>query len=250
MIDIDLGFEAPESHLSQPLAANFVHHRLGGALRGLSRAGIGGAIGGFFSPRGPKGPPGTATTMGTSGAVVPGTTAGPGQVATTVPGNIPGLAVGPGGFGIGVGTGGPQTGPCGFMQSWDPISGTCRFDFDPGAGTGLPFVGPQVSPGGTVDGQGIVFPNPVERLVQDCPTMPNGKKGILWMGAQDGVLVCLPRGVNGRPMGYVRKNKPRRKPFITAAQISELRRKSSLTKKAKEFAKLTGQTCKPRGRGR
>jgi len=246
MIDIDLGFDAPQSHLSQPLAANFVHHRFGGAIRGLATGGLGGALGGFLSPGTTKRDPNINVALGTSGAVVPGTGAGPGAVTTAVPGTIGGF------LGIGVSptaTPTSTTGPCGFMQSWDPLTGRCRFDLDPGAGTGFPG-GPQVSAGGTVDGQGIVFPNPVERLVQDCPTMPNGKKGILWMGAQDGVLVCLPRGVNGRPMGYVRKNKPRRKPFITAAQISELRRKSSLTKKAKEFAKLTGQTCKPRGRGR
>ena len=246
MIEIDLGFDAPQSHLSQPLAANFVHHRFGGAIRGLARGGLGGALGGFLSPGETKPTPGIAHPLGTSGAVVPGTGAGPGQVQTTVPGTIGGF------FGIG-GPTSTQVGPCTWPKSWDPIRGQCVIDLDPGAGTGLPFTGPQVSPGGAVTngaGQGIVFPNPVERLVQDCPTMPNGKKGILWMGAQDGVLVCLPRGVNGRPMGYVRKNKPRRKPFITAAQISELRRKSSLTKKAKEFAKLTGQTCKPRGRGR
>ena len=249
MIDIDLGFDAPQSHLSQPLAANFVHHRFGGALRGLAAGGIGGAIGGFFSPRGPKAPPGTATTMGTSGAVVPGTTAGPGQLATTVPGNIP--QFGAAGFGLGGNV--QQAGPCGMFSSWDPLQGRCVIDLDPGAGTGLPFVGPQVRPGGPVTngaGQGIVFPNPVERLVQECPTMPNGKKGILWMGMQDGVIVCLPRGVNGKPMGYTRKNKPRRKAFISAADVSLARSRDRLAKKAKEFAKLTGQTCKPRGRGR
>ena len=80
--------------------------------------------------------------------------------------------------------------------------------------------------------------------------MPNGKKGILWMGMQNGVVVCLPTGVNGKPMGLMRKNKPRAKAFISAAQVKGLRKRSTLTKKAKEFAKLTGQTCKPRGRGR
>jgi hypothetical protein len=242
MNETELGFDGPQSHLSQPLAASFVHHRFGGAIRGLlGGGGLTGAIGGF---------------IGGGGRTAPSTIPGPPVLGPAVPVSpgTPGTTfVGPAGVGIGGGPGGTQAGPCTWPQSWDPIRGKCVIDLDPGAGTGLPFMGPQVSPGGAVTngaGQGIVFPIPTERLVQDCPTMPNGKKGILWMGAQDGVLVCLPRGVNGRPMGYVRKNKPRRKPFITAAQISELRRKSSLTKKAKEFAKLTGQTCKPRGRGR
>jgi len=242
MIEKDLGFEAEVSHLSQPLAVGFVHQRLWGGLKGFGRGGIQGAIGGFVQP-------GLA-----SGAVVPG---GPGpdyprgaEIPRAGAGVWPGGFVGPTGFGVGVGVGGPQAGPCTWPKSWDPIQGKCRIDLDPGAGTGLPFMGPQAEPGGMVDGQGVVYPLPTERLVQECPTMPNGKKGILWMGMQNGVVVCLPTGVNGKPMGYMRKNKPRRKAFITAAQIKGLRKRDTLTKKAKEFAKLTGQTCKPRGRGR
>lgn len=245
MIEMDLGFDAPQSHLSQPLAANFIHKRLGGALGGLlGGGGLSGAIGGFIGGgRGTGTIPGTGTGMGTTSIPTPG----------SGPPGWPGTFVGPGGVGVGVGTGGPQAGgPCTWPQSWDPILGRCRWDLDPGAGTGFPG-GPSGTPGAAVTngaGQGIVFPIPTERLVQECPTMPNGKRGILWMGMQDGVVVCLPTGVNGGPMGYMRKNKPRKKAFITAAQVKDLRKRSTLTKKAKEFAKLTGQTCKPRGRGR
>ena len=241
MIDIDLGFNvfgAEESHLTQPLALGFVHKRLWGAAKGWAGGGISGAAKGFITPG------------GTSGAVVPGVTTGPSNVGASGWGGPGTTFVGPAGVGVGVGVGGPQAGPCTWPKSWDPIRGRCVIDLDPGAGTGIPFFGPQVEPGGFAEGQGIVYPNPIERLVQECPVMPNGKKGILWMGMQDGVVVCLPTGVNGKPMGYMRKNKPRRKAFITAAQVKDLRKRDNLTKKAKEFAKLTGQTCKPRGRGR
>ena len=238
MIENDLGFDgfdATESHLTQPLALGFVHQRLWRGLKGYGSGGIRSAIEGFTSP-------------GRTDVVVPG---GRRPGVPGVPGGPTGTwsrtFVGPAGVGIG----GPyQVGPCTWPMSWDPIQGKCRIDLDPGAGTGLPFMGPQVEPGGEVEGQGIVYPNPTERLVQECPKMPNGKKGILWMGMQDGVVVCLPTGVNGKPMGYMRKNKPRRKAFITAAQVGALRKHSNMTKKAKEFAKLTGQSCKPRGRGR
>jgi len=242
MIDIDLGFETEASHLSQPLELGFVHKRLWGGVKGFVGGGIPGAVGGFVSPGGPVAAPGGPSIPGHT--VVPGGPGGWGITTTTAPGFLTGIT------GVGTGFGGPQGGPCTWPKSWDPIQGKCRIDLDPGAGTGLPFMGPQVEPGGFAEGQGVVYPNPTERLVQECPTMPNGKKGILWMGMQNGVVVCLPTGVNGKPMGYMRKNKPRRKAFITAAQVAGLRKRSNLTKKAKEFAKLTGQSCKPRGRGR
>jgi len=83
-----------------------------------------------------------------------------------------------------------------------------------------------------------------------CPEFADGKKGILWMNALTGEEVCLPRGSNGSGFGLIRKHKPRKKPFISANDVKILRKKDALTKKAKAFAKLTGQTCAPRGRGR
>ena len=77
MIDMDLGFDAPQSHLSQPLAANFIHHRFGGAIRGLARGGLGGALGGFLAPGTTTRDPNNNVALGTSEAVVPGTGAGP-----------------------------------------------------------------------------------------------------------------------------------------------------------------------------
>jgi len=80
-----------------------------------------------------------------------------------------------------------------------------------------------------------------------CPKFADNKKGVLWMQAMTGVVVCLPRGVNGSGFGLVRKNRPRRKAFVTAAEISALRGQARTKKKAKKFAALTGQVCTTRG---
>ena len=61
-------------------------------------------------------------------------------------------------------------------------------------------------------------------------------------------FVCLPRGVSGAKFGLVRKNKPRPKPYISAAEVKALRKIDALTKKAKKFASMTGQTCRKSGR--
>jgi len=71
-----------------------------------------------------------------------------------------------------------------------------------------------------------------------CPRFANGV-GILWMGPQ-GTVVCLPRGHNGRDLGLVRKNPKRKKAFISAAQIKQLKSVDKTKKKAKQFAKLAG----------
>ncbi|HEU01646.1 MAG TPA: hypothetical protein ENH89_15200 [Aurantimonas coralicida] len=85
----------------------------------------------------------------------------------------------------------------------------------------------------------------IETLV--CPTFADNKKGVLWMQAMTGLVVCLPRGVNGSGFGLIRKNRPRRKAFVTAAEISALRGQDRTKKKAKKFAALTGQVCTARG---
>tara|TARA_R110000751_G_scaffold157003_1_gene262419 strand:+ start:204 stop:938 length:735 start_codon:yes stop_codon:yes gene_type:complete len=101
---------------------------------------------------------------------------------------------------------------------------------------------------GMVAGGGMVIPEEVLQSRLECPTFANGKTGILWMRAMTGEVVCLPRGVNGAGFGLVRKNKPRKKAFITAAEKASLSKRDALGKKAREFAKLTGQTCAKRGR--
>ena len=95
---------------------------------------------------------------------------------------------------------------------------------------------------------GMVEPTEVHSARLECPRFANGKTGILWMHVMSGQVVCLPRGVNGTGFGLIRKNKPRKKAFITAAEKASLSKRDALGKKAREFAKLTGQTCAKRGR--
>lgn len=76
-----------------------------------------------------------------------------------------------------------------------------------------------------------------------CPKFADGKTGILWLHALSGEIVCLPRGVNGRGFGLIRKNKPRAKPYISAAEKRLLTKTNSLAKKAKDFASLSGMRC-------
>lgn len=79
--------------------------------------------------------------------------------------------------------------------------------------------------------------------VDKCPKFADGATGILWMNALTGQVVCLPRRSNGLAFGLIRKNKPRRKPFISAAQKKQLDTTASLQKKAKEFATSAGFKC-------
>lgn len=135
----------------------------------------------------------------------------------------------------------PDCGP-GFVRD---SSGNCIVAFrqDPTPGVTTPA---ERSMGQT--GLALPMATSVQTLV--CPTFADGKKGLLWMNALTGEVVCLPRATNGAGFGLIRKNKPRKKAFISANDIKILRKKDALTKKAKAFAKLTGMTCAPRGRGR
>lgn len=121
----------------------------------------------------------------------------------------------------------------------DPITGECVFDVDPGAGTGLPG-------GGAAAGTGLNRPRAVSRTVLDCPTFADGRKGILWMNALTGDVVCLPRRTSGKGFGLIRKNPPRAKPFISAAEKKLLNKISSVQKRAKTFATDAGFSCKKR----
>ena len=80
-------------------------------------------------------------------------------------------------------------------------------------------------------------------MVDKCPKFADGATGILWMNALTGQVVCLPRRANGTAFGLIRKNKPRRKPFISAAQKKQLDAIKSVQGKAKAFATAAGFTC-------
>lgn len=136
----------------------------------------------------------------------------------------------------------PDCGP-GFTR--DPNTGNCiiAFGTDPTPGVTTPAER-------SVGVGGLALPMLVGIPTHICPTFADGKKGILWMNALTGEVICLPRGTNGTGFGLIRKNKPRKKAFISAADIKVLRRKDAIAKKTKALAKLSGMTCAPRGRGR
>jgi len=125
------------------------------------------------------------------------------------------------------------------LFSRDPITGNCVFDADPGPGTGLPG-------GNGAAGTGLNRPRAMSRTVLVCPTFADGKKGILWMNALTGDVVCLPRRTSGKGFGLIRKNQPRKKAFISAAQHSSLTKMKAVQTKAKKFATDAGFSCKKR----
>jgi hypothetical protein len=137
----------------------------------------------------------------------------------------------------GINTFQPVEGGC--FPGWtpDPITGECRFDFDPGAGTGFPG-------GGAAAGTGLNRPSQISRSVLVCPKFADGKTGILWMNALTGDVVCLPRRTSGRGFGLIRKNPPRKPAFISAAAKADLAKMKKTQEKAKKFASDAGFTCK------
>jgi len=130
-------------------------------------------------------------------------------------------------------------GPCPPFFTPDPLTGECRFDIDPGPGQGLPG-------GNGAAGSGLTRPSAVSRRVLECPRFADGKTGILWMNALTGDVVCLPRRTSGKGFGLIRKNKPRRKAFISAAQKKSLDDMKRVQGKAKKFAEDAGFSCKKR----
>ena len=180
----------------------------------------------------------------------PGGPAGGLNIDVTLPGGIEFEIPGTGGISgtIPIGTNGgggggrfapSDGGPCGFFQSPDPITGECRFDMDPGAGQGFPG-------GGAGGGGGLTRPAAVSRRVLECTRFADGKKGILWMNALTGDVVCLPRRTSGRGFGLIRKNKPRKKAYITAAEKASLTKITKIQGRAKKFATDAGFSCKKR----
>ncbi len=133
----------------------------------------------------------------------------------------------------------PGRGPCPPFMSPSPITGECVLDFDPGPGVGLPG-------GNGATGAGLTRPSSVSRQVLECPRFADGKTGILWMNALTGDVVCLPRRTSGRGFGLIRKNKPRKKAFISAAQKKSLDDIAKVQAKAKKFATDAGFSCKKR----
>lgn len=125
------------------------------------------------------------------------------------------------------------------FYSRDPVTGKCVLDLDPGAGTGLPG-------GGAAAGTGLTRPTQVARRTLVCPKFADNKTGILWMNALTGDVVCLPRRTSGKGFGLIRKNPPRAKPYISAAEKKLLTKIKTVQNRAKKFAGDAGFACKKR----
>lgn len=93
---------------------------------------------------------------------------------------------------------------------------------------------------------GLAIPSRVPVSTLKCPRFADGKTGILWMNALTGEVVCLPRRTSGRGFGLIRKNPPRAKPPMSAADFKQLKRNKRLAEKAKKLAMDSGFTCKKR----
>lgn len=192
---------------------------------------------------------------------------------TTIPGpGFPGAGM-PGGFAFDPRSVHPAVGGlvCDFLTG--PAKELCLlgvdvFMGDPtgGAGAGLGDVsvedtmfGPGVDPtprtttpaeaslnGGI--GTRLAAPSAENVRVHKCPKFGNGKHGIVYMHVITGELGCLPRGTSSSTalaLGWVRKNKPAPKPFLSRTDEKALRAQASksLKSKAKDLAKWTGQKC-------
>jgi len=107
----------------------------------------------------------------------------------------------------------------------------------PGGRTGF-------APNGAATGTGLTRPRATARTVLECPRFADGKKGILWMNALTGDVLCLPRATNGKGFGLIRKNKPRAKPFISAAEKKLLTKITTVQRRAKSFATSAGFICR------
>jgi len=94
--------------------------------------------------------------------------------------------------------------------------------------------------GGGAVATGMVVPSLVGIQTHVCPTFANGKKGILWFSPMTNQIVCLPRGTNGNGFGLVRKNKPRAKPPITAAEAKAFGKMAAARKRVQKVAQKAG----------
>jgi len=120
-----------------------------------------------------------------------------------------------------------------------PISGT---DVTPGGDT------PVERFGGLADGPAL--PSRVPRNVHVCPKFLDGSMGILYFSPVGGQLVCLPRSMSPKAamaFGLIRKNKPRAKALVTAADGRLLSKIGSIQGKIGTLAaKADALGCPPK----
>jgi len=224
----------PDPNLNFPLSGPGLGS--GGGVSAFDWGGLGSLIGNIFTGGG-------GSTPGTGGANVY-----LGMACQTLPEPYRGYCQTAQSLLTG-GGGSAGSGSCQQGYVRDPISGRCLSE---SGGNGVGGGGDAyVSPGEFSVGQrGIRLPMAVDRRTLVCPKFADNKTGILWMDAMTGDVVCLPRGVSGRKFGFVRKNPPRRKAYITAAEKKHLDIHTRVKKKARDFASKAGYTCKSKGSGR
>jgi len=176
----------------------------------------------------------------------------PGGGQPCPPGTIElfGACVGLGGNG---GAGPPPGGtggcPPGFHRG--PVTGECIL-------TGFQGPGPQdPTPQGDTPAErlngatpGPVLPSRVARNVHVCPDFQDGSMGILYFNPTTNGIVCLPRSFSTRDaaaFGLIRKNKPRAKAAVTAADMKLLNKISSIQGKIGRAADRAGAlSCPPK----
>ena len=208
MSDVLYGFDSG-------MSLSFVHDRIGRAVSGLLTGGPTGAITSFFGGG-----------NGTTGSTVPGATTDRCGNPLFRPGE-----------------------PTSVSEARFRCANPVRVSVTPGAilPGGEPFIAVGRGPGAVAPpvaaGAGFVAPVRSSVAVDKCPRFADGATGILWMSALTGEVVCLPRRANGTAFGLIRKNKPRRKPFISAAQKKQLDAISKVQNKAKAFATAAGFKC-------
>jgi len=128
----------------------------------------------------------------------------------------------------------------GCPPGFESVGGRCLPQAPTVPATRIPGLSPPSAAGMAVATRGISVPAVVSVPTHKCPRFGDGKTGILWMNGLSGEIVCIPRGVNGRKFGLVRKNPPRAKAFITRGDINCLRKADRLERKAIQVAKLAG----------
>jgi len=111
--------------------------------------------------------------------------------------------------------------------------------------------GPPISPterGAVADGPAL--PSRVARNVHVCPKFVDGSTGILYFSPISGQIVCLPRSMTSKSamaFGLLRKNRPRAKAAVSAADMKLLSKVTSIQNKIGTLAaKADGLSCPPR----
>jgi len=119
----------------------------------------------------------------------------------------------------------------------------------PGSTTDItPGVDTPAERGARADGPAL--PSRVARNVHVCPKFVDGSTGILYFSPLTNEIVCLPRSMTTKSamaFGLLRKNKPRAKAAVTAADVRLLNKVSSVQNRIGSLAaKADGLSCPPK----